>query len=471
VTAVVAVPSLADCPELDAQSWNELGPGLRKLYGLEAVASDPELTGVDRGVFTWISSHADDATATAYPSLATLARLLARTRRGVIDAVGRLARAGYIVVSERGRPGRSTRYKLTFKGARRMRAWKQACSERGARGEPAFTTPDGEPAFTTSDPSMVNCSSQHGEKELYSMVNCSSPEPTHQPAHQGGVDGGLQSTTSPAAAGGSAAPGGALPLASRGEVENAWFWAVYPKRINVAKANRLLADLIKDGVVGQAALADAARAYARHVQIKRWPDDKYVIAPFNWLNGSRWLDDWAAQEKPAAPEPKVPKGEAKKSATAKKAPKVKAAAKVSAAQADGLPLYSNDLLKADAATRKRAWDVATSSRALVLSILKPLGGDINVHIAGMVGRAIPGDTEYKTKARECTVGALIDVMNAVGRSKGFEEMREINVTQTLSILIQKAETLRVIATDYVEHVRLQRALPQNAQAKELGTKR
>jgi len=306
-------PSLMDCPELDAAVWNELGPGLRKLYGLEAVASDPGLTGVDKSVFAWISSHADDMTATAYPSLSTLARLIQCTRRNVIRAVGRLERAGYVVVAERGRPGRSSRYRLTFKGARSMKAWKRACSERGAFGDsPVTITPA----------SMVTVVVTHGDQAGSHMVTALSPEATHQPGHEAGVDGGwLPSTASPSTAAVGDAPGGAPPSASNGQIHNAWFFSVFPKRVNVAKADRLLTDMLRDGVVGQDALAAAALAYARYVLAKHWPDDIYVIAPCNFLRDHRWLDDWTVQEKPATPAAKTKKRKPAKGAAKTAAPK------------------------------------------------------------------------------------------------------------------------------------------------------
>lgn len=298
-TKGIAAPAPESVPVIDSLEWDALKPGLRKIYAYEAAASDPKLSGGDLRTFIWICSHAAAATGIAYPSHSTLSRLTGLTRRAVINSTKNLEKLGYIQVLQKGAPGRSNRYRVTFKNAKHMKAWKNSrdwsadCED----DEGADKNVSDERQFTTGQ-ILVNVGSVDGERKHANVVNSSADEPTHRPEGQpeGKVVGSTVSTAAPGRGGAGRTPS----LGVERDHTHQWFWNYYPKRRHVAETNRLLSELLKAGeAVGP--IQDGARKYAEYVKAKNWHDDKYIIEPRNWLNDQRWLDDWSI------PPPPIPK--------------------------------------------------------------------------------------------------------------------------------------------------------------------
>ena len=88
------------CIPITQDEWTQIAPGLRKIYALEAAASDPKLSAGDKSVLTWISSYSAAGTWISYPSHSTLARLTQLSRRAVINSIERLIRFGYVEIIE-----------------------------------------------------------------------------------------------------------------------------------------------------------------------------------------------------------------------------------------------------------------------------------------------------------------------------------------------------------------------------------
>lgn len=75
------------------------------------------------------------------------------------------------------------------------------------------------------------------------------------------------------------------------------FWMIYPKRMNVSKAEIEITEALNDGALLDDIL-DGARRYANWVKHKGWcGDHKYISLPDNWIKGKRWLDAFEVSAK------------------------------------------------------------------------------------------------------------------------------------------------------------------------------
>jgi len=286
-------------------------PMLRKLHAVLAATSDPRLSAIDHAVLAWLIEYADAKTGVCWPSMSTLAHVTRRSDRSMTRSVKKLLSRGYIEIVAPATPMSSIRYRVTFKdhaiiADRKKTARAHTLAARahlGGAGQATVTGGDAD-VYTGVTPTSGGhdegvqgvLTSEVGGPDTggHSGVPPLSTNPYHHPEHEARNDEEGPSTPSPAAADGTAAPGGALPSAAIGGLTHERFWSVYPKRVDAARADAYLSELQSKGADYEVIIAGAA-AYALHVKAKSCSDDRYVARPLNWLRDKRWLDDFTVR--------------------------------------------------------------------------------------------------------------------------------------------------------------------------------
>lgn len=286
-------------------------PMLRKLHAVLAATSDPRLSAIDHAVLAWLIEYADAKTGVCWPSMSTLAHVTRRSDRSMTRSVKKLLSRGYIEIVAPATPMSSIRYRVTFKdhaiiADRKKTARAHTLAARahlGGAGQATVTGGDAD-VYTGVTPTSGGhdegvqgvLTSEVGGPDTggHSGVPPLSTNPYHHPEHEARDDEEGPSTPSPAAADGTAAPGGALPSAAIGGLTHERFWSVYPKRVDAARADAYLSELQSKGADYEVIIAGAA-AYALHVKAKSCSDDRYVARPLNWLRDKRWLDDFTVR--------------------------------------------------------------------------------------------------------------------------------------------------------------------------------
>lgn len=292
----------------------DVPPLLQKQWALLAACRDGQLAKNDVSVLVCLCEYASNSNLIAYPSFATVGKVIRIPTRSVKRSVAKLEQTGHIEVVTRGGRDRSNHYRVTLKGAAAIPGIKRAASVR-ANDEDALAltketggrsrggdTDDTTQGGVTNDTRVVSSSAGGGVTGGPDVVSSATPEPPTNPSIEARVVGG-PSASPPAATGGTAAPGGALPLvASSSDLVHDWFWRHYPKRQRAAEADAYITLLLRDGVP-QSTIEAGAEAYSAQCRSKPWwPDNKYVALPINWLKGRRWLDDFDVQQKtPSVP--------------------------------------------------------------------------------------------------------------------------------------------------------------------------
>lgn len=261
------------------------GKLLKQWKAVRALASDRSLAGGPLSVWIWIADHSNEK-GVAWPGMALLAKETGLDRSSVIRAVGKLERAGYVEVLQRGGLGRSNTYRLTYKG------WE---SERG--GTDAGGTDAGSTGATADAPVH-----QQGGIGASPSVAPMPPYPSHEPEHEARVHG-REATSSSGAAG---TPPAAAGSPSAPEEEYLEFWQFYPKQQRRYLANELIATHVLKGVP-YATIVDGARRYGEYCRAKGWDGDhQFVSMPTVWLTGRRWIDRYSAPREEAATAPQSP---------------------------------------------------------------------------------------------------------------------------------------------------------------------
>jgi DNA-binding MarR family transcriptional regulator len=258
-------------------------PFVRKMYALGAAIHDPELGLPEIRLMWWFCEHANEEFE-AWPSTRRLARVAGVGHRNVSRHIANLVREGYLVQTYPGsRRNESARYRLTFKGAELVRAWK----EQGHRDSPGVVAQDDTPVVLRNDTQGVvaqddTVSSPMTQGVVSQDAKVSSPrttEPPTEPAQKAGEVGG---------GGFGTAPSGAA-LAAEREALFTQFRTAYPKAVNVADARPVFNKLLDEGVPA-ARLIEQARALAAYCAAGCMKVE-HVKQPAVWLRSRAWAED------------------------------------------------------------------------------------------------------------------------------------------------------------------------------------
>ncbi|MFI3217147.1 MAG: hypothetical protein QX192_10160, partial [Methylococcales bacterium] len=154
---------------------------------------------------------------------------------------------------------------------------------------------------------------------------------------------------------------GATLASSKSKSQFQDFWMIYPKRMNVSKAETEITEALNDGALLDDIL-DGARRYANWVKHKGWcGDHKYISLPNNWIKNKRWLDGFEVSAKDKI------KVEFEVDAEAKVKPTKKTAAK-DAPQSKVKTAAHIEYIKQKAALRKKQRDADNKSNGLWVEI-------------------------------------------------------------------------------------------------------
>lgn len=249
---------------------------LKKWLLLELALNDKKLSQGHCAVFWQILDRYNPDKGVAYPSMKRLATDTGFTQRHVQNSITRLVKADYVAIIQHGNQSRTNRYRPNFSLLDRV-----------------------ENASSLPNDGVENASSKGRELQFPNVENASSLEPNHEPAYERGVNElGKKSNdffdaTPPL-------PLTGASLASqeqKAKYQFQDFWAVYPKKMNVSKAETEITEALNDGALLDDIL-DGARRYAVYVKHQGWcGDDKYISLPDNWIKGKRWLDGFEVSPK------------------------------------------------------------------------------------------------------------------------------------------------------------------------------
>lgn len=263
----------------------------------------------------------------AYPGMKRLATDTGFTQCNIQRSVTRLVNADYVAIIQHGNQTRSNRYRPNFLLLDRVEA----------------------------------ATSKGRDVEVPNVETATSLEPTYEPAYKtrGEISGKnsnefFDATPSPPLT-------GATLASSKSKSQYQDFWTIYPKRMNVSKAETEITEALNDGALLDDIL-DGARRYANWVKHKGWcGDHKYIQLPDNWIKNKRWLDGFEVSAKDKI------KVEFEVDAEAKVKPTKKTAVK-DAPQSKIKTAAHIEYIKQKAALRKKQRDADNKSNGLWVEI-------------------------------------------------------------------------------------------------------
>lgn len=249
---------------------------LKKWLLLELALNDKRLSKGDCAVNWQILDRYNPDKGVAYPSMKRLATDTGFTPRNIQRSVTRLVKADYVAIIQHGNQSRSNRYRPNFSLLDRV-----------------------ETATSLQNEGVETATSKGRDVEVPNVETATSLEPIYEPAYERGVNEiGKKSNdffdaTPPL-------PLTGATLASKeqkAKYQFQDFWAIYPKQMNVSKAETEITEALNDGaLLGD--ILDGARRYAVYVKHQGWcGDHQYIALPHNWIKGKRWLDSWKYHQK------------------------------------------------------------------------------------------------------------------------------------------------------------------------------
>ncbi len=255
---------------------------LKKWLLLELALNDKRLSKGDCAVNWQILDRYNPDKGAAYPGMKRLATDTGFTQRNVQNSITRLVKTDYVAIIQHGNQTRTNRYRPNFLLLDRV-----------------------EKASSLPDEGVEKASSKGREDQFPNVENASSLKPNHEPAYERGVNElgivgfdfckskpPIDATPPPPLTGASLASGD-----PKTKYQYQDFWAIYPKQMNVSKAETEITEALKDGALLDDIL-DGARRYAVYVKHQGWcGDHKYISLPHNWIKGKRWLDSWEVSPK------------------------------------------------------------------------------------------------------------------------------------------------------------------------------
>lgn len=247
---------------------------LKKWLLLELALNDKRLSKGDCAINWQILDRYNPEKGVAYPSLKRLATDTGFTQRNTQRSVTRLANADYVHIIQHGNQSRSNRYRPNFSLLDRV-----------------------ETATSLPNEGVETATSLCRDGEVLNVETATSLEPTYEPAYK--TRGELSRKISNEIF--DATPPlpltGASLASSKSKSQYQDFWMIYPKRMNVSKAEIEITEALNDGALLDDIL-DGARRYANWVKHKGWcGDHKYIQLPDNWIKNKRWLDGFEVSAK------------------------------------------------------------------------------------------------------------------------------------------------------------------------------
>jgi|GEM_PF-5864880 len=249
---------------------------LKKWLLLELALNDKRLSKGDCAVNWQILDRYNPDKGAAYPSLKRLATDTGFTQRNTQRSVTRLVNADYVHIIQHGNQSRSNRYRPNFSLLDRV-----------------------ETAASLHNEGVETATSLGRDGEVLNVETATSLEPTYEPAYK--TRGELsrkisneifEATPPPPLTG-----AGLASSKSKSQYQYPKFWAAYPKKMNVSKAEIEITEALNDGASLDDIL-DGARRYANWVKHKGWcGDHKYIQLPDNWIKSKRWLDGFEVSAK------------------------------------------------------------------------------------------------------------------------------------------------------------------------------
>lgn len=252
-----------------------------------AIASDPALTGADKGVAAHLLDLTN-ATGVCWPPLDVLAARTRQTKRNILRCIERLAEAGYFVdTKSRGR-GHAKTYRANFGKAEKVTGSSSFSGSEKVTApspiEPAEKVTGSSPIVSETEPEKVTAPSVKGDSPVREKVTAPSPH-----TYQDKPDQGIQEREL------------ALDHPIEGDpIEEAFaeWWDQYPSKRRVAKAKVLAKyrTILKEKTVTADELLGKVMAYA----MSRDVIEGFACAPLRWLGEERWKLDYATEPtKPA----------------------------------------------------------------------------------------------------------------------------------------------------------------------------
>lgn len=249
---------------------------LKKWLLLELALNDKRLAKGDCAVNWQILDRYNPEKGVAYPSMKRLATDTGFTQRNTQRSITKLVNADYVHIIQHGNQSRTNRYRPNFSLLDRV-----------------------ETATSLHDDGVETATSKGRDVEVPNVETAASLEPIYEPAYERGVNEiGKKSNdffdaTPPL-------PLTGATLASKeqkAKYQFQDFWAIYPKQMNVSKAETEITEALNDGALLDDIL-DGARRYAVYVKHQGWcGDHQYISQPLNWIKGKRWLDRWEVSPK------------------------------------------------------------------------------------------------------------------------------------------------------------------------------
>lgn len=271
-------------------------PILDRWLAIGAAARSGELSAGDISAFWVIADKVNSINGLSWPSLKTIATKAGISERAASRAVKDLRQKGYVSVAEKGTRTRSTRYRLTLKGAA------------GVKFEAASGT---DRTVNTSEKGVLTEKTLCTDKPVRDVLTELSVHPSYDPAHKAGEEGG-DAGFGP----GVGAPALAASAAASGHCAHVRFWKAYPKKERAVSAERELDSHLAAGVDLEAIIrgAEDYRRLCEHQHRER----TYIAAPLNWLKERRWEEDHSIPLPKQPKASKQPKGAKQTSAPSKK---------------------------------------------------------------------------------------------------------------------------------------------------------
>lgn len=228
------------------------------------------------------------------PSIATLAREVAMTTRGVEKALAILAEAGWITRTiSRGRRSNSYALCLDRAASRSTEAHDATCATPNHGSGMELSTPNAHSGFNDATPNERAPTPEQNDAQPRTTVRTNSKRtedknrgeilPPPPRSHFSRPDEAPRPVAAESRSIASATPT-STPSPDAGFAE---WWRVYPKREGETGARRAYERIVRSGEASPAELLAGAMRYAAG---RQGEPERFTKSPENWLRGGHWSD-------------------------------------------------------------------------------------------------------------------------------------------------------------------------------------